>query len=45
MDERYLSREMIRQFRQHLETEEISEATIEKYIRDVTVFAYYGTAE
>ena len=41
MEGRVLSREMIRQFQQYLEKEEKSEATVEKYIRDVTAFAYY----
>ena len=41
MEGRVLSREMIRQFRQYLEKEEKSEATVEKYIRDVRAFAIY----
>ena len=41
MERRVLSREMIRQFRQYLEKEEKSDATIEKYMRDVRAFAIY----
>ena len=41
MEGRYLSRESIESFRDHLLREEKSSATIEKYTRDVTAFASY----
>ena len=41
MEGRVLSREIIWQFKRYLEKEEKSEATVEKYIRDVTAFASY----
>ncbi len=41
MKEQILNAEIIKQFEKHLNTEEKSQNTIEKYIRDVTAFAEY----
>ena len=41
MEGRYINSEIIRRFQRHLMEEEKSDATIEKYIRDVTAFATY----
>lgn len=41
MEGRYINSEIIRRFQKHLMEEEKSDATIEKYIRDVTAFASY----
>ena len=41
MEGRYINPEIIRRFQRHLTEEEKSDATIEKYIRDVTAFASY----
>lgn len=41
MEGRYINSEIIRRFQRHLMEEEKSDATIEKYIRDVTAFASY----
>lgn len=41
MKGRFLSSEIVEQFQKHLIEDEKSDATIEKYIRDVTAFACY----
>lgn len=41
MKGRFLTEEMIAEFKEHLIFEERSEATVEKYIRDVKAFAVY----
>ena len=41
MEGRYINSEIIRRFQKHLTEEEKSNATIEKYIRDVTAFDFY----
>ena len=41
MKGRFLTAEMIAEFKEHLIFEERSEATVEKYIRDVKAFAVY----
>ncbi len=41
MKEQILNAEIIKQFKKHLKSEEKSQNTIEKYIRDVTAFADY----
>ena len=41
MKEQLLTQDIISDFKEHLILEERSEATIEKYIRDVTAFAKY----
>ncbi len=45
MKEQILNAEIIKQFKKHLRTEEKSQNTIEKYIRDVTAFAEYLGSE
>ena len=45
MKGRFLTAEMIAEFREHLILEERSEATVEKYIRDVTAFSAFETVE
>ena len=42
MKGRFLTAEMIAEFREHLILEERSEATVEKYIRDVTAFSAFA---
>ncbi len=45
MKEQILNAEIIKQFEKHLKSEEKSQNTIEKYIRDVTAFAEYLGSE
>ena len=42
MKERVLTKTLLKQFREHLILEERSEATVEKYCRDVSVFTAYA---
>ena len=42
MKERFVTGEMIAEFKKHLVLEERSAATVEKYIRDVKVFTEYA---
>lgn len=41
MREQSITKDIISEFEKHLQAEEKSEATVEKYIRDVTAFAEY----
>ena len=42
MEGRFISKEIIRKFQRHLAEEEKSDATVEKYLRDVAAFASYA---
>ena len=41
MEGRHLNQEIVREFQRHLTEEEKSDATVEKYVRDVKAFACY----